>query len=338
MISRRTPVSFVNKSGQRLFGILHQPGGDRAADVAIILLSPGVKMRVAPHRLYNKMADRFVALGYPVLRFDFFGLGDSEGTVDEALLADLYGAVQVGRYVDDTIAAMDWLQQTEGITRFVVSGLCGGAITGLLAGVKDERIVGLLALAIPVILDGSNIDFTRHMTDAQLQGTREGYLRRLNLLDRRVWRSWWRFITFRSHYSLIARSLVKPITARIRSQGGTPSAGAPAPLDNTNPYFAPALLHMLSKSCPVLLIFAGADRLYWEFESKFMKRHEATLEPFASWYAIHVTPDSNHIFSFPEWQTDMLDRSSQWLAHYFAAGSLTPWSGSAMSSGEGGQP
>ena len=41
-----------------------------------------------------------------MFRFDFYGLGDSEGEVDEAYLADLYGSVALGRYVDDTRDAL----------------------------------------------------------------------------------------------------------------------------------------------------------------------------------------------------------------------------------------
>ena len=81
-----TPITFDNLDGLRLFGILHQPAVPREGAETILILSPGVKMRVAPHGLYNKLAARFVAMGYPVLRFDFHGLGDSEGGAPEALL------------------------------------------------------------------------------------------------------------------------------------------------------------------------------------------------------------------------------------------------------------
>jgi alpha/beta superfamily hydrolase len=320
VIGRITPVSFLNKNGQRLFGMFHQPDRAQAADVAIILLSPGVKMRVAPHRLYNKMADRFVALGYPVLRFDFFGLGDSEGTVDEVLLADLYGAIQVGRYVDDTIAAMDWMQQTHGTGRFIMAGLCGGAITGLLARVKDERISGLLSLAIPVILDGSTIDVTKYMTVPQFQWTRQGYLRRFKLWRPEVWKSWLRFVTLQSDYRLIIRSVMTPLWSRLRRTAtGQTSDQVAETKDNTNPYFAPAFMKMVSTSRPVLLIFAKSDRLYWEFEAKFMNRYRSEVEAYAEFYEIHVTEQSNHIFSFPECQADMLERSCRWLGRYFPA-------------------
>jgi alpha/beta superfamily hydrolase len=312
MTGQTIPVTFLNKEGFRLFGILHQPEHPRDSEVAIILLSPGVKMRVAPHRLYNKMAERFAALGFQVLRFDFYGLGDSEGEVRETYLADLYGAIQVGRYVDDTIAAMDWMQHTYGVSRFIMSGLCGGAITGLLTAARDERISCLLGLGIPVILDGSNIDFTKYMTDAQLKGTRDGYVRKL--WNARAWRSWIRFLTFRSDYRLIARSLIKPLLARLRPpEPAPPVSPEVAPGDNTNPHFAPAFRRMVSTSRRIYLVFSGADRLYWEFDAKFMRRYRDELAPYAAWFEVHVTKNANHIFSFREWQEDMLDRCCRWL-------------------------
>jgi len=319
------PVTFPNRDGLRLFGILHQPARPRQGHVAVLLLSPGVKMRVAPHRLYIKMAERFVDLGYPVLRFDFHGLGDAEGEAPEALLADLYGATQVGRYIADTVAAMDWMQQHHGISRFVASGLCGGALTGLLAAARDPRIVALLGLSIPVILDGSTVDASKYMTDAQLKGTRLRYLRALRLWDPQAWRSWSRFLTFQSHYSLIVRALARPIRARFGARGPSRPEEAAAP-DNTNPHFAPALLGMLRSSRPIGLVFAGTDRLLFEFEVKFLQRHRAALAPHEHLFDMHVTPQANHIFSMQEWQRDMLDHCCRWLESWDtpAAAGLAP--------------
>lgn len=315
MTNEVLPVTFENKAGHRLFGMVHRPSVPCASGAAVILLSPGVKMRVAPHRLYLDMAERFVSLGYPVLRFDFYGLGDSEGDVEEEYLADLYGAVQVGRYIGDTIAAMDWMQRTYGINKFIASGLCGGAITGLLAAVKDRRIIGLLGLAIPVILDGSRIDFNKYMTEAQLNMTRDGYLRKL--ADPGAWRSWVRLLTFQSDYKTIARSFFKPLLSKLRQ--ATPAGPVVVqsdPTDNTNPYFAPAFRQMVSTSRPIYLIFAEMDRLYWEFDKKFVERNRQMLDSYAALYGTHVTKSANHIFSFPEWRDDMLDQCCQWLHRF----------------------
>lgn len=319
MMSEVIPVTFCNKGGNRLFGILHRPSKPCASGVAIILLSPGVKTRVAPHRLYIQMAERFVALGYPVLRFDFYGLGDSEGEVEEEYLADLYGSIQAGRYVGDTIAAMDWMQRIYGTSKFIVSGLCGGAITGLLTATRDPRIACLLGLAIPVIIDGSHIDFTKYMTDAQLTGTRDGYVRKL--VDLGAWRSWIRFVTFQSDYRLIARSLFKPVLASLQGVRVSPQPTIQKEgVDNTNPYFAPAFFEMVSTSRHIYLIFAGMDRLLYEYEKKFVERNRAELESYSSWYEIHVTKDANHIFSFREWEEDMLDQCCKWLRRFSGDG------------------
>lgn len=318
MTAKTIPVTFPNRDGLRLFGVFHQPARPRDGNVAVLLLSPGVKMRVAPHRLYNKMAARFVELGYPVFRFDFHGLGDAEGEAPESLLADLYGATQVGRYIDDTVAAMDWLQEQYGVSRFVASGLCGGALSGLLTAARDPRIVALLGLSIPVILDGSNIDASKYMTDAQLKGTRLRYLRKLRLWDPEVWRSWRRFLTFQSHYSLVIRALAGPLKARLRRSAPPPDHDATPPRDNTNPHFAPALFGMLRSSRPISFVFAETDRLLFDFDVKFLQRHRPALAPHGHLFDMHVTPQANHIFSMPEWQQDMLAHCTNWLESWDA--------------------
>jgi uncharacterized protein len=320
--SKVTPVTFPNADGLRLFGMLHEPAQPRCSDTAVLLLSPGVKMRVAPHRLYNKMTEHFLSLGFPVFRFDFHGLGDSEGEAPERLLADLYGATQVGRYIADTIAAMDWYQRERGISRFIASGLCGGALTGLLTAERDPRIVSLLSLSIPVILDGSNIDPSKYMTRAQLAGTRSSYLRKLRVWDVNVWRSWKRLLTLQSDYRLMLRSLLKPLAARLSptaKPAAQPSADTPArATDNTNPHFAPAFRRMISTARPVLLLFAETDRLYWEFDAKFFQPHAESMRAHEAWYTVHVTPQANHIFSAAHAQREMLEQCTRWLEAHWA--------------------
>ena len=79
---QQKPVVFRNRQGLRLFGILHTPNGGSVSGLAVILLSPGVKMRVGPECLYRRMTELFVELGLPVLRFDFYGLGDTTGALN----------------------------------------------------------------------------------------------------------------------------------------------------------------------------------------------------------------------------------------------------------------
>jgi hypothetical protein len=302
---RQHALTFENKDGHRLFCIVHEPFADARRDAAILLLSPGVKNRIAPHRLYNKMAAQYAALGFFVLRFDFHGLGDSEGEVREPLLADLYGSIQVGRYCDDTRSAMDWMRRTFGIERFILGGLCGGAITGVLAGADDRSVVGIFGLGLPVMMDGANVDKVANMTAGQLRGMRERYLRKL--LDPTAWV---RLLTFKTNFRQLLRAL------RAQKRPARPPA-PPPPGSNANPYFPPAFLQMLEDKRPVLLVFSGADRLYAEFQEKFLAYYHDRVAAHGDLLELVVVEDANHVFTFTAWQQEMLLRTSSWLQARF---------------------
>lgn len=297
------PVTIVNRHGARLAGIIHEP--ERAAGgVAVILLSPGVKSRVAPHRLYNAMAARLADHGLTVLRFDFHGLGDSEGSVPEKLVADLYAAVQAGRYVSDTHDAIDWLRQTRGVQQVILGGLCGGALTAVLAAATRPEVAGIVGLGLPVSLDGSRIDKTRHMSRAQLHGIGAGYRRKL--LD---WPSWRRFLTLQTDFALFLRSQ----TAVLRRRPSATAAG------DLNPHLPRALFRVLDDGRPVLLIFAEADRLFAEYREKFCARHRAVLDHYEGLLEVRLVKGANHVFTFPEWQQEMLDLTMSWLPRALGA-------------------
>jgi len=92
--------------------MLHLPQKASRRPVAVLLLSPGIKMRVAPHRLYHKMAAFIADLGFPVLRFDFHGLGDSEGELGESTLAEVYNSIQSGRFSGKVIVVESLMDRT----------------------------------------------------------------------------------------------------------------------------------------------------------------------------------------------------------------------------------
>jgi uncharacterized protein len=312
-MEHHTPVTFPNRQGSRLFGVLDLPAqasAGQTSDLGLILLSPGVKMRVGPERLYRRVTDLFVGMGVPSLRFDFWGLGDSEGTLKEEFLKDVYNHIEVGRFVDDAIDAMDWMQRECGTRRFILSGLCGGAITGLLAGSRDRRVAGLLALGITPTLASRAADPSLYMTAGELAQMRRSYVSKLASPT-----AWLRLLTLQSDYKVIWRSVIHPFkTARAGQQEASP----PPETDNASPLFPPAFFNMLESRRPMLLIFGGSDRLHWEFEEKFVARHGEKLAALPQVYDVHVIPRANHVLSFQEWQQEMVDVSRRWLIANFA--------------------
>lgn len=312
-LARQIPVTFLNRAGLRLVGVLHLPEQPPARrDLAVVLLSPGVKMRVGPQRLYLNMTDALLKMGLPVFRFDYHGLGDSEGALPEAQLRDFYNHIEVGRYVTDTIDAMDWMQREHGFSRFLLSGLCGGAITGLLTGERDKRVAGLLGLGITPVLAARSADASRYMTVGQLEARQKMYVARL--LNPKAWI---RLVTLQVDFRLIGRIVTHSFRRLLPAPAKPAAPAATNENDNANPLFPPAFFKMLSTRRPMLLIFGGSDRLHFEYREKFLTRHAEKLATLPALVDVHVIDAANHVLSLPEWQNEMLDVSARWLRTHF---------------------
>lgn len=313
-----TPVTIKNRNGLKLYGILEQPE-TTVKDTAILLLSPGIKMRVGPHRMYNKLSKVLVDKGFTVLRYDFYGLGDSEGALDQKILVDVYNSIQNGRYIDDTIDAMDWLGATYTIDKFVLGGLCGGAITGMLAGSADERVKGLIALGLINVFEGGEDNFSKFVTEGQLGDLKKGYISKLTDIE-----SWKRIITLKSDFRTIFKILFKPIRVISNSIRENLTASSKNKIEfvhdessNTNPRFAPTFFSMLQQSKKMLLVYSGGDRLLWEFKEKFENIYKSHLSDYSHIYELHTIPDANHILSLSEWEESMHKLVEEWLQKNF---------------------
>lgn len=304
-------VSFRNRQGQALHGMLHSPDPGRARGVCILLLSPGIKGRVGPHRLYLKFADPLVAAGFHVLRFDYYGLGDSDGTLEERVMADMYNSIQGGRYVDDTIAAMDWMTKQHGIKRFIGSGLCGGSISALLTAARDPRIEGLLGIGLPSTLEGGAENFDRFMSRGQLKQEGRSYLQKITRPE-----AWARFLSGKSGYRLILRALRELLWPSKTKPPPDPAAVR----DNANPLFAPAFLRLLETRRPVLLNFSSGDRHRFNFGEKFEERHAPAIASINHAYQVHVIDGANHVMSDSRWIDEMLSVTREWLDRHFPPG------------------
>ena len=118
--------------------------------------------------LHNKVVFRAakaaMGLGLAALRFNFRGVGQSEGEYSE-------GAGER----DDVRAALDYL-----LTRFAEKPVClmgfsFGAWVGLAVGARDRRVKSLVGLGLPTV--STDLAFLREVTKPKLivQGTEDVY-------------------------------------------------------------------------------------------------------------------------------------------------------------------
>ena len=121
---------------QTLLGIETEAAGNVAdpARPTWIFLNAGVVHRVGPHRLTVNLARRISLAGYPTLRFDLSGLGDSRPR---------NGVTFEHTAVQDVCDAMDHLQHTTRVQRFVLCGLCSGADNAIRVALIDRRVAAI---------------------------------------------------------------------------------------------------------------------------------------------------------------------------------------------------
>lgn len=159
--------------GARLAG-LYAPAAS-ASTVACLLLNVGVTRRSGPRRINVKLARALAEAGVPSFRLDLSGIGDSAPAPA--------GGDYRTQSVDDLRAAMDAVQRETGIARFIVVGICSGAVNGYRVAEVDPRVCGLLlydGYAYPTWRTHLVHDWTRlRTTDAgALAGKILGRLRR----------------------------------------------------------------------------------------------------------------------------------------------------------------
>lgn len=108
------------------------------ADTAVIMMTAGMIHNVGPYRMYVELARSLVEQGVTSLRFDISGIGDSLGVGSAGKSID--------RAAAEAVEAMDYLQQKQGIKKFIIFGLCSGADDGVQTALQDERVKGVILM------------------------------------------------------------------------------------------------------------------------------------------------------------------------------------------------
>ena len=125
-----------NCAGESLVGVACVP--DVARSTGVIVVVGGPQYRVGSHRQFLLLSRSLASAGYPVLRFDYRGMGDSDGELRNFEAVD-----------NDIAAAIDaFVARYPQVTRLVLWGLCDAASASLLYwdARRDERVAGLCLL------------------------------------------------------------------------------------------------------------------------------------------------------------------------------------------------
>lgn len=165
-------------------------------DTALLIVSGGNELRIGAHRGMALLAASVAAAGFPVLRYDRRGIGDSTGSNGGFLSA-----------APDLTAVATWLRAATGASRIVGFGNCDAATT--LALFHAQAGIDRLVLANPWVVEPAN-DLP---PPAAIRAT---YAARL--VSPSAWR---RLLTGRVNFRRLTRGLVTLATDRRTATGLT---------------------------------------------------------------------------------------------------------------------
>jgi exosortase A-associated hydrolase 1 len=267
------PVVFAC-AGEQLLGIVHPVG---AARIGVVIVVGGPQYRVGSHRQFVLMARDLAREGYPVFRFDYRGMGDSDGA-----------ARGFEHAADDIRAAIDaFAAAVPGLDGFVLWGLCDAASACLMYCASDVRVRGVI-IANPWV-----------RTEA---GEARSYLRHY-YLQRLTQPSFWRKVfkgEFRAGQSLTELS-------RTVRQSGTQAAGGPGFIERMR-------AGLQSFRGPVLCLMSERDLTAREFE--LLREQDRGWRRLMSRPAVTTValPGADHTFSSRAALELVREKSVAWLA------------------------
>ena len=149
-------------SQEPLFGVYQPPKAQRPRETGVVLCYPMGQEYMRSHRAFRQLAMLLTKGGFHVLRFDYFGTGDSAGASDE---------ISFDRWVRDASAAADELKETTGISRVAFAGLRVGAAVAARAAASRSDVESLV-LWDPIVRGGAYVGevIGAHTPDAEVIG------------------------------------------------------------------------------------------------------------------------------------------------------------------------
>jgi pimeloyl-ACP methyl ester carboxylesterase len=126
---------YFGREGMELFGCFHEPAPTVIRRCGVLICPPVGHEYVNSHRALRQLAARLAQAGFPVLRFDYSGCGDSTGEDERS---------SISRWLDDISTAIAQLRARAGVFQVCVIGLRLGGALAALAGSRRENFSSLV--------------------------------------------------------------------------------------------------------------------------------------------------------------------------------------------------
>lgn len=277
--------------GETCVGVLSTLGAGAPRErsrprIGVVIVVGGPQYRAGSHRQFVSAARAYAGKGFPTLRFDVRGMGDSDG--------DARSFEDIG---EDIVAAAAALRMEAGVEHCVLWGLCDAATAAIIAAPTDPSIAGVVALN----------PWARTTATQATARVRHHYASRLLSM------SFWRRV-FAGDVAL--RMALKDALRTVvvaRSAGDTP-AGAD--------FLGRLQAGWAAFGRPVLFILSTADQTAREFEAWVAAAATRRALMSGALCTVERVAGADHTFSLRAWQDRADSVTTAWLQELDRAPSL----------------
>jgi pimeloyl-ACP methyl ester carboxylesterase len=324
------PIKFINRDGLALFGMIFEPETlSFNKTIGVIISVNAIKYRLGTYRLHTILARRLCDSGYHVMYFDPAGVGDSEGYFEDKELMSHYYDIQTGKYKNDMCDAKSYFYDQYDFDSLVMLGLCGGAISTLIAAGDQIDVDGLILLGVPVLLEdmtriGKGIDASAKITSSE-KASDILWSKVKRLFKKEFWLKLVLLkVNFYEEFSLVKKSFkvlviryVDRIVALFNRQENVSFASPVSRNPRFNILFQKSLFSFFSQSKSVLFVFGSVDFTTWIFKSEFQEKILDNNLDFSEFCRVTIIKGANHIFSAADSQKELYSVIGEWMEEKF---------------------
>lgn len=136
---------FIPMGEERLCGVVCAPG-EGGRDLGVVLLTGGNYTRSHRNRMWVRTARALAERGFPSIRLDYHGVGDSTGKISFDLEIP---------FDQDALAAASFLQRAAGVPRLAMVATCFGGRTALAAAARHPDVIAATVFPVPLMIPRS---------------------------------------------------------------------------------------------------------------------------------------------------------------------------------------
>lgn len=292
LTTREEPI-FFPAGDETLFGVLAMPQS-RSFAKAVVVLGGGNTPSPSTGRngVFVKLCRHLADLGYPTLRFDYHGSGESTGTAEDFRLDR--------PFVKDVQSAVECLGLYE-IGETVLVGSCFGARTAISASPRLSGVGGVVVLSAPLrdfglseqkTVGWSLRDYLVCLVQPQriLGGTERVTARR---------------------YARFLQAGIRVLVRRLKKRTGLGTGYEP---EWASKHFLRPLSDLVAQRIPILFVYGNEESEYQDFQEASQGSLGEILARGREHVEVRVLPGRVHGFTQIQTQERIIETIADWIS------------------------